>query len=63
MIFCVFKDSNELLFYFFVVHSEVPLGHVGPCIIWQMEGILHNLRQYEIQLEKYVDIMDLRVQA
>ncbi|KAH9556618.1 hypothetical protein CY35_07G039000 [Sphagnum magellanicum] len=26
----------------------------------QMERILHNLRQYETQLEKYVDIMDLQ---
>jgi hypothetical protein len=29
---------------------------------WQMERILHNLRQYETPLEKYVDIMDLQVQ-
>jgi malate dehydrogenase (oxaloacetate-decarboxylating)(NADP+) len=28
----------------------------------QMERILHNLRQYETPLEKYVDIMDLQVQ-
>lgn len=33
IIFCVFKDFDELLFCFSVVHSEVPLGHVGPCII------------------------------
>jgi malate dehydrogenase (oxaloacetate-decarboxylating)(NADP+) len=28
----------------------------------QVERILHNLRQYETPLEKYVDIMDLQVQ-
>jgi len=30
--------------------------------MWQVERILHNLRQYETPLEKYVDIMDLQVQ-
>jgi len=36
--------------------------NIRHCIIWQVERILHNLRQYENPLEKYVDIMDLQVQ-
>jgi hypothetical protein len=40
-------------------HFRLSIRH---CIIWQVERILHNLRQYETPLEKYVDIMDLQVQ-
>jgi len=43
MIFCVFKDFDELLLCFYAVHSEMPLGHVGPCIIWQMEALIEIL--------------------